>query len=80
MKSSKGKRKRRKRSKEERTKLRAAAMRRSRGTKDACVVPDKFLSRIEVGLEGAMAAAFSHSGHLLASRLSHNIPVGVFIL
>lgn len=55
-------------------------MRRSRGTKDACVVPDKFLSRIEVGLEGAMAAAFSHSGHLLASRLSHNIPVGVFIL
>jgi hypothetical protein len=60
------KRRRRPKSLEERAKLRAAVMRRSRGPKDSCVVPDKFLNRLEVGPEGAMVVAFSYTGHLLA--------------
>lgn len=44
-----GRKKRRKvLSKEEKSKLRAAALRRSRGPKDPCLVPDRFLYRLNV--------------------------------
>lgn len=60
------KRRRRVKSREERHKLKAAAFRRFRGPRDACLVPDRFLYRLEVGADGAMTVAFSFSGHLLA--------------
>lgn len=47
-------------------KLKNAALRRTRGPKDPCYVPDRFLYRLDVGPDGAMVVAFSNSGHLLA--------------
>jgi hypothetical protein len=66
--STRRKRKLKVRSKEERNRLRTAAMRRHRNHRDACLIPDRFLRRLHVGPEGAMAVAFSNSGHLLASK------------
>ncbi len=60
------KRRRRIKSKDDRMKLKNAALRRTRGPKDPCYVPDRFLYRLDVGPDGAMVVAFSNSGHLLA--------------
>ena len=46
--------------------IKTAASRRARGPKEPCVLPTKLLHRLDVGSEGAMVVAFSHSGHLLA--------------
>jgi len=48
------------------TRLRAALLRRTRLSREPCVVPDRLLKRLEVGPGGALSSAFSHSGHLLA--------------
>ncbi len=53
-------------SKAELARIRAAVLKRARGAREPCVVPDKLLCRLDVGPEGAMVVAFSHSGHLLA--------------
>eukprot|EP01031_Cornospumella_fuschlensis_P028670 gene28670-34614_t len=45
---------------------RGSALRRVRRGEDACIVPHKFLRRLDVGPDGAMVTAFSHCGHLLA--------------
>lgn len=48
------------------SRAKAATIKRTRGLREVCLVPDKLLHRLEVGPEGAMVVAFSHSGHLLA--------------
>jgi WD40 repeat protein len=53
-------------SKAELTRLRSALLKRTRGHREPCVVPDKLVSRLDVGAEGAMVVSFSHSGHILA--------------
>jgi hypothetical protein len=60
------KRRRRIKSKEDRFKLKSAALRRTRGPKDSCYVPDRLLYRLDVGPDGAMVVAYSNTGHLLA--------------
>lgn len=50
------------------TKLRTALLKRTRGNREPCVVPDKLLQRIDVGGDGALVVSFSHSGHILASK------------
>lgn len=67
------KRRRRVKNKEDRYKMKSAALRRTRGPKDPCYVPDRFLYRLDTGPDGAMVVAFSNSGHLLAvaSRAPH---------
>lgn len=60
------KRRRRVKTKDDRFKMKSAALRRTRGPKDPCYVPDRFLYRLEVGPDGAMVVAFSNTGHLLA--------------
>jgi hypothetical protein len=57
-------------SKAEIARMRAAVLKRSRGTRESCVVPEKLLYRLDVGPEGAMVVAFSQSGHLLAGELN----------
>ena len=47
-------------------KAKSFAIKRLRGPKEPCVVPEKLLRRIDVGPEGAMVVQFSTSGHLLA--------------
>ena len=54
------------RDKAEMSKAKAATIKRTRGPREACVVPDRLVHRLEVGPEGAMVVAFSKSGHLLA--------------
>lgn len=56
------------------TKLRSALLKRTRGTREPCVVPDKLLQRIDVGPEGALVVSFSHSGHILAIAAKTNLP------
>ena len=56
------------RSTQDLAKLRSALLKRNRGTREPCVIPDKLLYRVDVGNEGALAIAFSHSGHVLASK------------
>ena len=48
------------------SRLRSTLLRRSRPFKEACVVPNKLLKRVDVGKHGAMVVSFSRSGHLLA--------------
>jgi len=54
------------RDKADMSKAKAATIKRTRGPREACVVPDRLVHRLEVGPEGAMVVAFSKSGHLLA--------------
>jgi hypothetical protein len=56
------------RSTQELSKLRSALLKRNRGTREPCVIPDKLLYRVDVGNEGALCVSFSHSGHVLASK------------
>jgi hypothetical protein len=56
------------------TKLRSALLKRTRGNREPCVVPDKLLQRIDVGTEGALVVSFSHSGHILAIAAKTNLP------
>ncbi len=49
-------------------KLRTALLKRTRGNREPCVVPDKLLQRIDVGSDGALVVSFSHSGHILAGK------------
>ncbi|KAJ1420494.1 WD40-repeat-containing domain protein [Ochromonadaceae sp. CCMP2298] len=53
-------------SKAELTRLRSALLKRTRGHREPCVVPDKLVGRLDVGGEGAMVVSFSNSGHILA--------------
>ena len=49
--------------------LRSSLLKRTRGPREPCVVPDKLVYRVDVGgNDGAMVVAFSHSGHVLASK------------
>lgn len=68
-----GRRRRRIKSLPDRNHLRSTAINRTRKTRDLCTLPDRFLTRMEVGPEGAMVISFSHSGHLLAivSRITN---------
>jgi WD40 repeat protein len=47
-------------------KIRAAVLKRSRGHKEPCIIPDSLVHRLNAGPGGAMVVSFSHSGHLLA--------------
>jgi len=51
---------------QELARLRSALLKRNRGTREPCVIPDKLLYRVDVGNDGALAVSFSHSGHVLA--------------
>ena len=50
------------------SRLRSALLKRTRASREPCVVPDKLLYRVDVGNEGAMVVSFSHSGHILAGK------------
>jgi len=47
-------------------KIRAAVLKRTRTSKEPCLVPTKLLSRLDVGPAGAFFVSFSHCGHILA--------------
>lgn len=53
-------------SQREQARLRSAVMKRTRGPRERCVVPDKLVYRLDPGGEGAMVVSFSTSGHILA--------------
>ena len=55
-------------------KLRTALLKRTRGNREPCVVPDKLLQRVDTGPEGALVVSFSHSGHILAIAAKTNAP------
>ena len=57
---------------QELARLRSALLKRNRGTREPCVIPDKLLYRVDVGNDGALAVSFSHSGHVLASKFHSN--------
>ena len=48
------------------SRVKTAAIKRSRSAREACVLPDRLLHTLDPGPEGAMVVSFSHSGHLLA--------------
>lgn len=60
---------------QELARLRSALLKRNRGTREPCVIPDKLLYRVDVGNEGALSIAFSHSGHVLAGMMFQHMMI-----
>jgi len=65
---------------QELARLRSALLKRNRGTREPCVIPDKLLYRVDVGNDGALAVSFSHSGHVLASKCLLNCYLDFFFV